>query len=328
MNVSRTNPFDPVYKTMNTMLPVDKLAAMPPFPRLMDVELTNLCNFHCLMCPVGIGTQKRPKGTMSEEVFSRVLDQAAEHGCHLRFILWGEPTLHPHWLEWMKRVVGRGLNVHFNTNGSRITEDDMRRLVDSGVQSMKFSFQGVDRKSYREMRSTDYFEELLGKVQRLYEIRGGAPSPFIHVSTTITYEGPELVRAFRDRVSAFTDKVTIGRTELGRFDASGANLSAEERALLERMKQEDKLVRKHPRCPEIFDKLSVYWDGRVTACCRDFDGVMLLGDIREQTLAEIWRSEKLSAYRQALARDQYDKFPLCRVCWDYHGLQTPGLQGL
>jgi len=328
MNVSRTNPFDPVYKTMNTMSPVDKLAAMPPFPRLMDVELTNLCNFHCLMCPVGIGTQQRPKGTMSEEIFSRVLDQAAEHGCHLRFILWGEPTLHPHWLDWMTRVVDRGLNAHFNTNGSRITEDDMRRLVDSGVQSMKFSFQGVDQKSYREMRSTDYFEELLGKVQRLYEIRGAAPSPFIHVSTTITYEGPELVRAFRDRVSAFTDKVTIGRTELGRFDASGASLSAEERALLEHMKQEDKLVRKHPRCPEIFDKLSVYWDGRVTACCRDFDGVMLLGDIREQTLAEIWRSEKLSAYRQALARDEYDKFPLCRVCWDYHGLQTPGLQGL
>lgn len=328
MTVARTNPFDPVYKTMNTLSPVDKLANMPPFPRMMDVELTNVCNFHCLMCPVGIGTQQRPKGTMSEEVFSRVLDQAAAHGCHLRFILWGEPTLHPHWLEWMGRAVASGVYVHFNTNGSRIGEDDMHRLVEMGLHSIKFSFQGVDRKSYREMRNTDYYEELLGKVKRLYEIRGDSPSPYLHVSTTITYEGPELVKAFRERVGAFTDKVTVGRTELARFDASSARLSAEETALLERMKREDKLVRKHPRCPEIFDKLSVYWDGRVTACCRDFDGAMLLGDVLETPLEEIWRSPRLAAYREALAREEYDRFPLCRVCWDYHGLQTPGLQGV
>lgn len=328
MNLPRSNPFDQVYKVINTRSPKEKIGNMPAFPRLMDVELTNVCNFHCLMCPVGLGTQVRPKGAMSEEVFSRVLDQAAEHGCHLRFILWGEPTLHPRWLEYLERVAKRGLFVHFNTNGSRIEADDMRRLVDSGVQSVKFSFQGVDRKSYREMRSTDYFEELLTKVEQLHNIRGQAAFPFIHVSTTITYEGPELVSAFRERVGSFTDKVTVGRTELERFDASTAKLNDEERALLERMKREDKLVHKHPRCPEVFDKLSVFWDGRVTACCRDFDAVMTVGDVRETSLAEIWKSPEVEAYREGLARGEYDRFPLCRICWDYHGLQTPGLQGL
>ncbi len=325
---SRCNPFDPIYAIMNSVEPSEKLAAVPPFPRLMDVELTNVCNFHCLMCPVGVDVQVRPKGRMTEEVFSRILDQAAEHNCHLRFILWGEPTLHPRWLDWMGRVVDRGLNVHFNTNGSRISDDDMRRIVELGVQSMKFSFQGVDAKSYREMRNTDYFDKLLERVKRLHEIRGEARYPYLHVSTTITYEGPELVREFRDRLAAFTDKVTIGRTELGRFDSSTANLSAEERGLLEHMKREDKLVRKHPRCPEVFDKLSVYWDGRVTACCRDLEGDMLLGDIHQTPLSELWLSPKLAAYRQALARNEHDSFPLCRECWDYHGLQTPGLQGL
>ncbi len=326
--MTRANPFDPIYRIMNTRSPQEKLADMPAFPRLMDVELTNVCNFHCLMCPVGIGTQVRPKGAMSEEVFGSVLDQAAEHGCHLRFILWGEPTLHPHWLEWMGRAVGRGLFVHFNTNGSRITAEDMRRLVNMGIHSVKFSFQGVDRKSYHEMRSADYFEELLAKVELLHTIRGDAAYPYIHVSTTITYEGPDLVEAFRQRVAAFTDKATVGRTELERFDTSTGKLSDQERAVLTRMKQEDKLVRKHPRCPEVFDKLSVLWDGRVTACCRDFDAAMLVGDVRESSLAEIWGSPQLALYRAGLARDEYDRFPLCRICWDYQGLQTPGLQGV
>lgn len=326
MGALRTNPFEPVYKAINTMTPDEKMANMPDFPRVMDVELTNVCNFHCLMCPVGIGVQNRPKGYMSEEVFGRVLEESALHKTPLRFILWGEPTLHPHWLEWFERCVSRGVPVHFNTNGSRLDEAQMRRLVEIGVQSVKFSFQGVDRKSYREMRNTDYYEELLAKVKMLHDIRGEAPSPYIHVSTTITYEGPELVDEFRKRLEPITDKVSVGRTELGRFDMSKAKLSEEENAALEKMRRDDKLVRKHPRCPEAFDKLSVYWDGRVSVCCRDFDAAMLVGDIREQSLAEIWRSEAAFGYRRALQRGEYDRFTLCRVCWDYHGLQTPGLQ--
>ncbi|GAB6126689.1 radical SAM protein [Humidesulfovibrio idahonensis] len=324
----RTNPFDPYYRAINTIAPADKLRNLGDFPRVIDVELTNTCNFHCLMCPVGTSVQVRPKGIMSDEVFESVLDQAAQHKTPLRFILWGEPTLHPKWLDWMERAVARGLLVHFNTNGSRIGEADMRRLVQAGVQSMKFSFQGVDGKSYREMRNTDYFEELMAKVKLLHDVRGEAAYPYIHVSTTITYEGPELVAAFRERVSAFTDKITVGRTELERFDISKAKLSEQERAALSHMKGEEQLVRKHPQCPEVFDKLSVYWDGRVSACCRDFDGAMLVGDVRKTPLAEIWKAEKLAFYREHLAKGEYDRFELCKVCWDYHGLQTPGLQGL
>lgn len=325
---TRTNPFDVHYRAINTIAPADKLAGLPDFPRIIDVELTNTCNFHCLMCPVGTNAQARKKGLMDEAVFLRVLDQAAEHGTPLRFILWGEPTLHPKWLDWMELTVRRGLLAHFNTNGSRIGEAEMRRLVDVGVQSVKFSFQGVDRKSYREMRNTDYYEELLAKVKLLHEIRGEARYPYIHVSTTITYEGPELVAAFRERVAAFTDKITVGRTELERFDISKAKLTDQESAALARMKGEEQLVRKHPNCPEVFDKLSVHWDGRVSCCCRDFDGVMLVGDARTEALAEIWKAQKLMSYRQCLARGEYDRFELCRVCWDYHGLQTPGLQNV
>jgi len=178
------------------------------------------------------------------------------------------------------------------------------------------------------MRNTDYYEQLLAKIELLHGIRGEAPNPFIHASTTITYEGPELVAAFRKRASAFTDKITVGRTELDRFDATSAKLSPDELAVLERMRAEDQLVQKHPRCAEVFDKLSVYWDGRVSVCCRDFEGVMQVGDLREQPLTEIWKTAKAQAYREALARGEYDKFPLCRRCWDYYGLQTPGLQGV
>ena len=55
---------------------------------------------------------------------------------------------------------------------------------------------------------------------------------------------------------------------------------------------------------------------------------MTIGDIRVQSLKEIWNSCKINKYREALAEMQHDKFELCKSCYDYHGLETPGLQNL
>ena len=41
---------------------------------------------------------------------------------------------------------------------------------------------------------------------------------------------------------------------------------------------------------------TVLWDGRVSLCCADFDGRHILGDLRTQTIAEVWNSP---AYRAA-----------------------------
>jgi radical SAM protein with 4Fe4S-binding SPASM domain len=43
---------------------------------------------------------------------------------------------------------------------------------------------------------------------------------------------------------------------------------------------------------------TVLWDGRVSLCCADFDGHQILGDLRTQTIAEIWNSPPYRAARR------------------------------
>lgn len=327
--MTRYNPFDAIYDKINLTESVDKLRHLPVFPIIVDVELTNLCNFKCLMCPVGTKAQQRQPGFMADTLFSKLLEEAALHRTPLRFILWGEPTMHKKWLVYLIATKKRGLPVHFNSNGSLITDEQMEQLVAHQIDSVKFSFQGVDRKSYREMRNCDFFPTLIDRVAALHRIRGENPFPFIHVSTTITYESRAQVEKFQRKLEKITDKITVGRTELERFDVSKGTLSKQEMATIDKLKSQEKLVKKHPNCcPEVFDKLSVHWDGVVSACCRDFNDVMAVGNLEEQTLAEIWCSKKLQYYRQQLAEKKYEKFELCRNCFDYHGLQTPGLQNV
>ena len=322
----RVNPFKPIYDVCNRGNSLAKLQSLPSFPRYLDLELTNTCNFRCLMCPAGVGSVSRAKGFMSGVVFQKLIDEIAPHKTPLRFIRWGEPMLHPEFIQYIRKAKNVGALVHINTNGSLLNEEMIACLLDTRLDSIKFSFQGVDRQGYHEMRNIDYFDDLLRKVKMLYEKRGNRPIPFIHVSTTITYETVEQVRLFRDSIKNHVDLVTVGRTVLEHIRPDETNLDHDKQALLTRLKTMESVVKKHPDCPEVFDKLSVNWDGTVSACCSDYDNKMLVGDLTTTPLSEIWMSTRMNRYRTMLAGMRHDDIPLCSTCYDYHELQTPGLQ--
>jgi len=236
--------------------------------------------------------------------------------------------LHPNLFQYIRKLKSIGSIVHINTNGSMLNEERMNLLLATGLDSIKFSFQGVDRKSYHEMRNIDFFDDLIRTIKLLYEKRGNHESPFIHVSTTITYETSAQVKIFRDTLKNYADQTTIGRTVLEHINPEKTNLNQDEISILKKMKSMESVVKKHPECPEVFDKLSINWDGTVSACCRDYDNKMLVGDFKTASLCEIWMSKKMNLYRSLLAEQRHNDIFLCSTCYDYHGLQTPGLQAV
>ena len=324
----RTNPFNPIYQLCNSGDSKEKLAQLPGYPRYIDIELTNVCNFRCLMCPTGNFSQNRKKGFMTDAVFYEILNNIVARKIPLRFIRWGEPTLHPKLMDYISAVKSLDILCHINTNGSLLTPDKISELIDAGLDSIKFSFQGVDAGSYSEMRNIDYFDELVVIIRIFFETRGSRKKPYIHVSTTVTHEDAAMIRKFKSELKEITDLVTVGRTVLEHIDLKKIKLGKEAVERIKYLKKKESVVKKYLPCPEVFDKLSINWDGTVSACCSDYDNLMVVGDIREQSLKEIWHSEKMDRYRALLARMQHSRLPLCRTCYDYHGLQAPGLQNL
>lgn len=325
----RSNPFQPIYDVCNRGSSPEKLEHLPDFPRYLDIELTNLCNFKCLMCPTGTGSSKRPKGMMSEEVFEKLIAEITPYQTPVRFIRWGEPLMHKSLISFIQRAKSIGSLTHINTNGSLLDERMMESLLDSGLDSIKFSFQGVDRKSYHEMRNIDFFDGLLTTIGKFHAMRGERATPYIHISTSITYESADLVHQFKTKTQPIADLVSVGRTILEYMDpAHSPRLSPEEQQRLEELKKLESVVKKHLECPEVFDKLSLNWDGTVSACCNDYDNKMLIGDLKRESLQHIWDSAKMMRYRGLLVQMRHNDLPLCRSCYDNYGLQTPGLQGV
>ncbi|UTW51621.1 radical SAM protein [bacterium SCSIO 12827] len=324
--IVRSNPFKPLYESCNAGNSRKKFEELPDFPNFVDLELTNTCNFRCLMCPTGNHSLERGAGFMAEDTFRKVVDELALHNTPIRFILWGEPTLHPKFLEFLSMANERGILTHINTNGSKLTPDFIKKMIDRGIDSIKFSFQGVDRKSYHEMRNIDYFDGLIEVMKVFRDMRGDRDLPYLHASTSITYETREQVQAFRDLMKELVDAVSIGRTVFYHADLKSVRLRPSEMKILETLIEEESVVKKHPECPEVYDKLSINWDGSVTACCDDPNNEMVLGSLDNMSISEIWHSEKLNYYREMLAQMRHDELPRCKTCYDYQGLVTPGLQ--
>jgi len=166
------NPFKSVYDQVNEGNNQDKMACLPNFPRMVDIELTNTCNLKCRMCPTGMDTSTRRKGFMGWETFSKLAIECAKHYTPVRLIRWGEPTLHPDCLKYVRFLKQYGLKVHMNTNGSMMDYDLVDDLIASKLDSIKFSFQGVNSEEYSAWRQGSDYNLLCGWIKHLWVRRG------------------------------------------------------------------------------------------------------------------------------------------------------------
>lgn len=314
------NPLTSHYARCNTGDPADKYANLPEFPHMLDIELTSSCNFRCLMCPTGNLSLKRKPEFMKWGMIDKIVSQCADHGSALRFIGWGEPLLHPDVASAIMLATKAGLATHLNTNGSKLDRFKAVRLIVAGLTSLKFSFQGVTRTTYQDMRNTNWFEQLIETIVTFREVRGDKALPWIAVSTTITDETPIMVKQFRRRLEPLVDELSIGNTIFDFMDMAATRLKPEERARLEKLSGLESGEKRHPvPCPEVYDKLSIHADGSVVLCCNDFNGVVTLGNVNQTPIIELWRHPKIEAYRERLAAKNYDA-PLCKDCYDYMGV--------
>jgi hypothetical protein len=74
--------------------------------------------------------------------------------------------------------------------------------------------------------------------------------------------------------------------------------------------------RRRTRCREPWrGGLVVLQDGRVTACCVDHDGELVVGDAKREDLRAIWNGARMRALRRAHVEG--DLPPLCARCTEY-----------
>ena len=104
----------------------------------------------------------------------------------------------------------------------------INKLMDLHLDSIKFSVQGVDEKTYYNMRGGDY-KKLLSTLKMFHTIRGEREFTFIQVSTTLTGETDNEIEKFKKMIELCVDYYNIGYTKLNHLNVDAMNISDDEK---------------------------------------------------------------------------------------------------
>lgn len=258
--------------------------------RCFRIETTNLCNLKCRMCPQSVKTPGVSRGSMPIELFESIVQQIAafpENRDALFYLhICGEPLLHKKIVQCVEIAADAGLRPILTTNATLLTREKSQQLIAAGLSRIEFSFEGLDKKTYENIRLGARFDAVWENINTFLELNHQAGSP-VHTELVIV-DLPDLdadrVRDFADRMRPLFDTINIS----GYFDWLGRVDNAEfERG-------------KYRGCSAVDTDLNVLWDGRVVPCCMDVDGAMVIGDLTKQSYLEVLSSLHRHALRERL----------------------------
>lgn len=297
--MKRNNLFDRIYAGGHLNL-IEKTTH--DFPSFIDIELTNHCNLNCIMCNRRLMT--REKGNMSRELFNKIITQCVQHKTPIRFIRWGEPFLHPSIFDFINIVKERSLLLHITTNGLLLDNFKLQKLIDIGLDSIIFSMQGLTKETYQDTRMNEKYDHLQHIINKLVELRGNKQLPYIQITTTVTNEQDNKSdrTLFANYWKNKVDSVKIGKTNMARFNNIDHGI--------------------YQPCWEVFNHMSIDWDGKVTPCCGDYDNYLTIGDANKLSLHEIWRyNKKLNGMRLMLGENMHRSLTLCSKCFPAYDME-------
>lgn len=108
------------------------------FPLSATLELTRRCNLRCAHCFLDLDHEPG----LPSEVIRRVISELAEAGSLFLTLTGGEICVRPDWLELARFARGRGFVLRLKTNGTLMTEDQVRQVADLPVMAVDVSLYG------------------------------------------------------------------------------------------------------------------------------------------------------------------------------------------
>lgn len=283
--------------------PRDPPPSVEVIHRLENVsfETTRKCNLRCRHCYSNSGVQLGDE--LSLEEIKALIDQLYETGVLSITFTGGEPLLHPHIFELMEYARKKPLTILLFTNGTLLTPEIVKKLKELHVFRVNISIDGPDSETHDQFRRMDGALERTVHGITLLRDAGIA----VQASTSVTTMNYKKIKETLHMIKG------LGISEFKIWPISFSGRAGEEeicltpeefREVMEALrafefeemgktgKEEFKYTKTQVNCGIGSGALAIKCNGVVTPCPAFVEDVSL-GNIREQSVAEIWNNSPL-----------------------------------
>jgi radical SAM protein with 4Fe4S-binding SPASM domain len=250
---------------------------------------------------------------MPSALFEKCLAGAQGVGAkNVYFHVLGEPTLHPGFIHYVKKLEPTPLKLTLVTNGTTIARTGRALLQSPAVRQVNFSTH-----AYAEL-DRDTAEKHLQNVIDFCKASLAA-RPDMYINLRLWNVGDREAAPWNSFFLARVNEAFGTNVEPGHFCSRHKSFNLTGRLYLhEDSRFEWPHLGGRPEsvkgtCHALDTHIAILHDGRVAACCLDHAGHIELGNIASQPLPEILESPLARELREAFARHEL-RHPLCQAC--------------
>lgn len=261
----------------------------------LQIETTNVCDAACVFCPHS--RMQRSVGTMALALSRKIIEDAATIPLidHLSFVGLGEPLLDRFLVQRIAhaRAAMPGIWIDLTTDGSYLRPKMTDALIAAGLSHLNVSLNATNRDSRKAIMGIDNFDAVVEYIE--YARAAGAGQ------MSVTVKGIQE----KDLMEGGEPEAFLLRWGADAFLHQEGNWAGTMRPV--------RVVPKAP-CVRALRQIMVLWDGRVSLCCFDAEGAVILGDLNTQRLRDVYAGELALSIRQAHHEGRRGSLPLCGTC--------------
>jgi len=268
------------------------------FPKSILIETSNLCQGMCKFCPYQKIRKNDEIVNLDFERYKKLIDEISKYDVK-RVSLFNnnEPLLDKRIYDFIGYLhkKDKSVEITLSTNGLVVDLKKILKLQKKGLTTLYISIPTVDKEAYKSIMGFSFsrINNLLSKI-----------------------DDPKLLKMIRiavPKTKYLNDDLML--KELGKFVICEWELEYKENWEIADTYNEisDGLKYVGP-CDRPMDQMVISSNGNVIICCRDWKEQNVIGNIYDNTLYEIWHTNKMKKIQDSIAKLEYNDIECCKDC--------------
>lgn len=286
-----------------------------PAPRSVKMELNTRCNYSCTFCVRSV--RENDCIDMDRSMYSRIIRELRDAGVEeLGLFYINEPFT----CSWLHEAIAEAKEVGFpyvflTTNGANATPNKVRKCMEAGLDSLKFSVNFADEEQFGAVAkvNTKLWLKALDHIAAARKVRDEGPHKCGLYASSIAFDGEQgerMKRVVDSYVRPYVDEFYW----LPLYGMSGASKANGMRPQPGNPGRLDAMRAPLP-CWAVFTEGHITADGKLSACCfgNGADDALAMADLNQVSFMDGWNSLAYQQLRQAHLDGDVSKTP-CAEC--------------
>jgi len=291
---------------------------------MMDLKLKRIvmevfggCNYTCQMCPQsdpGRGANFTRKMPLKD--FEKILDDIIpKHGKpQINLEGSGEPTMAKDLPKYIEAVKKRGLKCFMYCNGARLKDQFMKDVVNAGIDFIRFSVIGYNKKKYKEWMNIDNFDLIISNLSEIISYKKNVKANLDVSTYHLITDNNQTEFEINEYQNNVINKVgSIGYIwRMHNWSGNYKNTNPR--------KKTDRRTCGRPFAPELTVRAGGEKGrtGAVVPCCQTLgppnEEKSILGHLDSSSFEEVYFGDKFKKLRHAHETKNFDSIDYCKNC--------------